>query len=113
GAALPLARKAVAADPRNGAYRTTLGVAYYRLEEYRQAVEALERTPGDDAYDLYFLAMCHHRLGGAAKAKGYFGLARGSHERNAKSRNAEYAAELKEFQAEAEAVLAKQPSGPK
>jgi WD40 repeat protein/Tfp pilus assembly protein PilF len=105
GAALPLARKAVAADPRNGAYRTTLGVAYYRLEEYRQAVEALERTPGDDAYDLYFLAMCHHRLGDAAKAKEYFDRARASHERNAKSLKAEYAAELKQFRAEAWALL--------
>src|SRR5262249_55428242 len=67
-AALPLAEKAVRLAPENALHRNTLGLAYYRAGRYREAVEVLRPNVGREedwavAYDLYFLAMCHHRLG--------------------------------------------------
>ena len=55
-------------------YRNTLGVAYYRAGRYREAVEVLrpnlERQEDTGlAFDLYFLAMSHHRLGETARAR--------------------------------------------
>lgn len=48
---LELIQKAVGLDPDNGAYVDSLGWAYYRLGDYRRAVEQLERAaellPGD------------------------------------------------------------------
>ncbi|HLJ93232.1 MAG TPA: tetratricopeptide repeat protein [Gemmataceae bacterium] len=70
--ALPLAEKAVAWAPELG--RKTLGVVYYRLGRYPEAIVQLERDLHDTqgqaaAYDLFFLAMCHARQGDAAKAQ--------------------------------------------
>jgi WD40 repeat protein/Flp pilus assembly protein TadD len=72
--ALPLARKAVELVPDSWPYCHTLGVAHYRLGRYQEAVQALEcgikNNKGQEtAFDLYFLAMCHHRFGDAAKAR--------------------------------------------
>jgi WD40 repeat protein len=72
--ALVLAEKAIALTPEEPMYNNTLGVVHYRLAQYGPAVEALERslreTQGEYAgYDLFFLAMCHGRLGEAAAAK--------------------------------------------
>ena len=58
-------------------YRNTLGVAYYRAGRYREAVDVLRPNleSQDDrslAFDLYFLAMSHHCLGEAARARDYF-----------------------------------------
>src|SRR5437773_1174736 len=54
----------------------TLGpqVALYRNERLPEAVTTLEKSligsnSATDAFDLFFLAMCHHRLGDAAKAR--------------------------------------------
>jgi serine/threonine protein kinase/WD40 repeat protein len=79
-AALPLAEKAVRLASNNADYRNTLGVAYYRAERYREAVEILRSNieKQEDwalAYDLYFLAMSHHRLGETARARDYYDLA--------------------------------------
>jgi WD40 repeat protein/serine/threonine protein kinase len=76
-AALPLAEKAVRLSPESTTYRNTLGVAYYRAGRYREAVEVFRQNLAsqDDlilAYDLYFLAMSHHRLGEAARARDYY-----------------------------------------
>jgi WD40 repeat protein/tRNA A-37 threonylcarbamoyl transferase component Bud32 len=76
-AALPLAEKAVRLAPSVGVYRNTLGVAYYRAGRYREAVEVLRadvEVQEDWAlpFDLYFLAMSHHRLGEAARARDYY-----------------------------------------
>ena len=76
-AALALAEKAVRLEPGMPLYRNTLGVVYYRAERYREAVEALRSNldkPEDSglAFDLYFLAMSHHRLGETARARDYF-----------------------------------------
>jgi serine/threonine protein kinase/WD40 repeat protein len=76
-AALPLAEKAVRLAPAVAVYRNTLGLAYYRAGRYREAVEVLrpnvaKEADSDLAYDLYFLAMSHHRLGEAARARDYY-----------------------------------------
>jgi WD40 repeat protein/serine/threonine protein kinase len=53
---------------------TQIGIAHYRLEEYREAVDALTTSEADHAaanvrtkagtpWNLAFLAMAHHRLG--------------------------------------------------
>src|SRR5262249_12982479 len=75
--ALPLARKAVALAPGQWMFSSTLGVVYYRLGNYPQAVEMLERSSresnGDaDAFAWFFLSMCHARLGDIAQANAYY-----------------------------------------
>jgi hypothetical protein len=81
-----------------------------------ETIPVLERSLQEskrqrDSFDLFFLAMCHHRLGDEAKA-------RDCRERGARwlwkykgQLTASWAWELSEFQAEADAVLA-QPPGP-
>jgi serine/threonine protein kinase/WD40 repeat protein len=108
---LALARKAVELDPEERLYLNTLGVALYRNDQLKEAVVALEKSLAmgkgqSEAYDLFFLAMCHFRLGDAAKAKDchdraakWFGEHRGK-------LPADWIAELSDFQAEAAALLA-------
>lgn len=74
--ALSLALKAIELEPGNGAYLNTLGVVYYRLREFDQGIETLNRSveahaEGGSAFDLFFLAMCHHELGRRDRAKEY------------------------------------------
>ena len=76
-AALPLGEKAVRLEPGNAVYRSTLGVAYYRAARYREAADALRPNLENQenwalAFDLYFLAMSHHRLGEATRARDYY-----------------------------------------
>ncbi|MFL5296733.1 MAG: tetratricopeptide repeat protein [Phenylobacterium sp.] len=49
--ALGMVQKAVAADPRSGAMVDSLGWAYYRLGDYKKAVENLEQAVELDAGD--------------------------------------------------------------
>jgi serine/threonine protein kinase/WD40 repeat protein len=76
-AAVPLAEKALRLAPENRFYRNTLGVAYYRAGRHREAVEVLrpnveKQADRAMAYDLYFLAMSHHRLGETVRARDYY-----------------------------------------
>jgi serine/threonine protein kinase/WD40 repeat protein len=75
--ALKLIRDAVKREPTNDHYLYTLGIAEYRNGLYADAVATLEKSlkVGNgraDAFDLFFLAMCHARLGDKAKAKDCF-----------------------------------------
>jgi tetratricopeptide (TPR) repeat protein len=105
-----VAEKAVELAPEVALYRNTLGVVYYRVERYHDAIEHLERSLRDNkdetaAFDLYFLAMCHHRLGHAAQARECYDEAvRWTESRQGKLPS-NWAEELKSFRAEAEAVL--------
>jgi hypothetical protein len=102
--ALTLAQRAVRLAPTH-AHHTTLGVAYYRLGRWADAVEALQRGIAADrgqatAADLYFLAMSFHHLGREKEA------------RDAYRRAVVWAAqhrpeddELRRFRAEAAALL--------
>jgi len=76
-AAMPLAENAVRLDPASATNGNTLGVAYYRAGRYREAIGVLR--PNLDrqkeqylAFELYFLAMSHHRLGEPARARDYY-----------------------------------------
>jgi serine/threonine protein kinase/WD40 repeat protein len=112
-AALPLAEKAVRLDPRSAMYRNTLGVVYYRAGRFREAVETLRpnleiQEDGGLAFDLYFLAMSHQRLGETARARDYYDWAiRWVRTQNGLS--AGHLEELKMFRAEAEELLAIKP----
>src|SRR5262249_6623249 len=79
-AAVPLAEKALRLEPGTPFYRNTLGLAYYRAGRYREAVDVLRPNLDKQsdiglAFDLYFLAMSHHRLGDTARARDYLTLA--------------------------------------
>ena len=108
--AVALARRAVELAPGQQMYLNTLGVALYRAGQYAEAISVLERSlaagKGEfDAFDLFFLAMAHHRLGHADQARACFDRAvRWWGER--KNLPAQYIPELTSFRAEAEVVLA-------
>src|SRR5262249_44471366 len=75
--ALLQAEEAHQLEPQNGIYLNTLGVAQYRVGQYRKALDSLQqadtlfspRDEGGFSYNLAFLAMTHYRLGNQAKAQ--------------------------------------------
>jgi tetratricopeptide (TPR) repeat protein len=105
-----LAAFAVALSPGEPSSLNTLGVALYRAGRFAEAIEtlgkSLEAGKGQsDGFDLFFLAMAHHRLGHDAEARAcydravdWLGEQKSLSERDAK--------ELADFRAEAESVLA-------
>jgi serine/threonine protein kinase/WD40 repeat protein len=109
-ALLQVARTAVELAPEVALYRNTLGVVYYRVERYHESIEQLDRSLRDNkdetaAFDLYFLAMCHHCLGHAARARECYDQAvRWTESRQGKL-PAGWTKELKSFRAEAAALL--------
>jgi len=76
--AVNLARKALAADPKNNDCAATLGAALYRTGRFQEAIPHLERAAAgrepaapaahSAAYAVFFLAMAHQRLGHSALA---------------------------------------------
>jgi Tfp pilus assembly protein PilF len=107
--ALPLACKASELAPENRSYRNTLGVALYRNSRWTEAIVALEKSLAQskgkfDGFDLFFLAMCHARLGERNKARDYFDRAVRWQSRQ-KGLSAQHLAELKAFRAEAQEQL--------
>jgi serine/threonine protein kinase len=98
-------RRAVDLVPGLWAYWNTLGVAAYRVGDYKTAVEALAKSmslnkPGD-ASDYFFMAMTRWKQNQPAEARKWFDRGKALKLEN-KSENPE---ELKQFQAEAEVVL--------
>ena len=64
--AVELAKKAVELEPKNAIYWQTLGVAQYRVDDWRGAIVALEKvtelgSPGD-SMEWFPLAMAHWQL---------------------------------------------------
>jgi serine/threonine protein kinase/WD40 repeat protein/tetratricopeptide (TPR) repeat protein len=106
--ALELARKAVRLRPSHECWNT-LGVAYYRNERYPEAVASLEKSRAGRtehlAHDLFFLAMCHQRLGDPVRARQDFDRAIRWIEDNQAKLDAGERKEQAEFRAEAEKVL--------
>jgi tetratricopeptide (TPR) repeat protein len=105
------ARRAVELQPGYQLSLNTLGVALYRAERLAEAVETLEKSQraGNGvlaAFDLFFMAMAHQKLGHAHQARSCFQQADASIESNRSRLSAEYIQELTKFRAEAERVLA-------
>jgi tetratricopeptide (TPR) repeat protein len=75
--AVMLARRSVELAPGQQNSLNTLGVALYRAGEYAEAVLVLERGlaagKGESAaFEFFFLAMAHHRLGDVNQARDHF-----------------------------------------
>jgi WD40 repeat protein len=101
---------AIKLQPDEAAFWNTLGAVHYRSGRYQEAVAALERSLAGgqgqhDAFDLFFLAMCHAKLGDQAKAKERFDRAVKWVKANATSLPSDFVQELHAFRAEAEATL--------
>jgi WD40 repeat protein len=108
--ALVLARRAVELGPDQAMYLNTLGVVQYRRGRYTEAIPTLERSlqagrGRADAFDLFVMAMAHHRLGRREAARGCYNRAV-RWLRQQESLPEQYARELASFRAEAETVLA-------
>jgi uncharacterized protein HemY len=105
----PACCEAVRLAPKEHLYLNTLGVALYRNGEFEQALSVLEKSLAAsqglcNAFDLFFLAMCHAKRGDLARAADCFD--RGVKWVEAqKNLSAVHADELKAFRAEAEGVL--------
>jgi tetratricopeptide (TPR) repeat protein/thiol-disulfide isomerase/thioredoxin len=109
--AVQLARRALELQEQVGNNWNTLGVARYRAGYWKAAVQALDRSrafrKGGDAFDFYFLAMAHWRLGHKEEARKWHQRAiewvKQNHEALAKDR--QHAEELRRFGAEAAELL--------
>jgi tetratricopeptide (TPR) repeat protein len=115
--ALPQARKAVELEPDQRHFLNTLGVALYRTGQFAEAVPVLERSLDagkgqTDAFDLFFLAMCHHRQGDAARARHCLEDGRRWFQTHKDKLPAGWVEELSALPAEADAVLAERPVQP-
>src|SRR5262249_4708143 len=108
--------KAVLLEPGNWYYQNTLGVAHYRLGQWTEGAHALEHAVQlshgqHDAFDLFFLAMCYHRLGHTARAKECLDRA-DTWWKAQKDLDAYKTAELTAYRKEAAAVLGLSAPGP-
>jgi tetratricopeptide (TPR) repeat protein len=102
--ALPLAKKAVELEPTNGNSCNTLGVAHYRVGDWKAALEALGHSlklrEGGNSYDWFFLAMASWNLREQERARKWYAAAVLWMDRKAPVNK-----ELRRFRAEAAALL--------
>jgi tetratricopeptide (TPR) repeat protein len=109
--AIEHARRAVELAPGNQLSLNTLGVALYRAGKFADSIETLQKSLAAgkgqlEAFDLFFLAMAHHRLGHREAARGCYDRAvRWLGEQ--KGINQQYVKDLAGFRGEAEALLAR------
>ncbi|HXJ55280.1 MAG TPA: protein kinase [Verrucomicrobiae bacterium] len=113
--ALPLALKGAELSKYASDELNNVGVAYYRLGQFDNAIEILEKCvsigrPGPSAYDYFFLAMSYSRLGQAARAEECHAKATESWKNHPESLDPLNQRELQEISAEAQAVLHQQNS---
>jgi serine/threonine protein kinase/WD40 repeat protein len=113
--ALVLARKAVASAPERAIHLNTLGVAEYRAGLFLEAVATLEKSlaaskGATDAFDLFFLAMAHFKLGQIAQARADLDRAVKWRRDHPNLTQPGWSDELDAFQAEAKALLGGPPA---
>jgi WD40 repeat protein/serine/threonine protein kinase len=107
--ALRQAKAACRLAPDRPGYRTALGMALYRNGRYQEALGPLETSlkagmGQTDVLNQTFLALCHARLGDAAKARDCFDRAVQSAD-SQKKLSPPQAEELRQFRVEAEELL--------
>jgi tetratricopeptide (TPR) repeat protein len=77
--ALELAKKAHGHLPNDGYIWNTLGVAHYRMGNWKDAIAALEKSmqlrKSGDSYDWFFLALAHWQLGDKEQAHKWYAQA--------------------------------------
>jgi tetratricopeptide (TPR) repeat protein len=102
--ALALVSQIARLSPRNAAYWSTLGAAYYRAGDWKASVAALEKSMdlrrGGDGFDWFFLAMARWQLGEKGPAHQRYEQAARWMDRHAPNNQ-----QLQRFQAEAAALL--------
>jgi serine/threonine protein kinase len=102
--AVRFARRAVELAPQVGNWRNTLGVALYRADDWKAALDELTRSmdlrKGGDSFDWFFLAITHQQLGHRDEARQWY-------ERGVQwmTQHAPRDGELLRFRAEAEELL--------
>jgi tetratricopeptide (TPR) repeat protein len=110
--AVELAERAMQINPQGD--WNTVGVAYYRAGDFKQALawlkksgqRAHEENTDDSSYNTFFLAMAEHQLGNADAARDYYAHAiQWMTKRDPKN------SELVRFQAEAEHLLGSETNG--
>ena len=104
-----LSRHTLELRPHEAAFLNTLGVALCRNGQYSDALgllsQSLERSSGAmDGWDLFFLAICRHRLGQATQAQADLQSGVNWLEQHTELTPSKRA-ELTAFRAEAEAVI--------
>jgi serine/threonine protein kinase/WD40 repeat protein len=108
--AIELARNATRREPAKGSYWNTLGVALYRMGEWRACIEAVEKSErlgGTNSFNSFFLAMANWRLGNREPARERFRQALLLMDKNRPQDD-----QLVRFRAEAEALLGMGLLGP-
>jgi serine/threonine protein kinase/tetratricopeptide (TPR) repeat protein len=113
--ALPLAHKAVELKPQIIGYQKNLGMAYYRIGQYDEALRILvpiaeARADEVGAHALFFLSMTYQHLGEADKAHACYHKVIEWWE--GQRRPPEHLPEMWAMQAETEALLGIVPSPP-
>jgi serine/threonine protein kinase/tetratricopeptide (TPR) repeat protein len=77
--AIVLARQAVELAPQDANIWNTLGVAHYRANDWKSAIESLEKSEGlsngDNSFNFFFLAMAHWQLGYKEEARKWYNKA--------------------------------------
>jgi serine/threonine protein kinase/WD40 repeat protein/tetratricopeptide (TPR) repeat protein len=110
---LAMAQKAVETAPYGSHFRNTLGIVYYRLGRYPDAVTclhmALEEVQEPAAFDLYVLCMTYQKMGQSANAKECFDRANAWRQAHA-DQPAEVRADLAAFHLEAAELISNHPS---
>ena len=112
--ALREAQRAIDLATDQPLYQNTLGVALYRNDNFAEAIQSLEKSLASGhsdfaAYDLFFLAMCHHRRGDADKAKDCRERAAKWFAEHRANLPPEQIEELKQFETEADNVFREPP----
>jgi tetratricopeptide (TPR) repeat protein len=106
------AQAAVQAEPANGYYWNTLGVAHYRAGDWKAAIAALEKS--DQllkghllSFNGFFLAMAHRQLGKKDEARRQYDRAVRwmEHNRQVLEKDRQHQEELRRFRSEAAELL--------